>query len=194
VDAPDLPADVPADLPAVGERIEQLLAVVRSSTDDKSWADVEELIRLLTDLYGAGLALALELGGPDLARRLAADELGAGLLALHGLHPDELAARVGRAVDRVAVGIRKGGGEVELSSVSSGDVRVALTIGGGCGSTAESLRQLVAKAVWDSAPDAAAVTVDLVTAAVTTSSPIRLGPTRLISAQAGASRAGGGSP
>ena len=57
----------------------------------------EELVRLVVDLYGAGLERLLEIVheagrlDDDLLAQLAADDLVAGLLAVHGLHPDDVA-------------------------------------------------------------------------------------------------------
>ncbi|HLX88374.1 MAG TPA: hypothetical protein VKR22_07975, partial [Acidimicrobiales bacterium] len=97
---------------AAGERIEQLLDDIHAAVGARAWANVEELVRALTDLYGAGLARTLELlVGDDraAAERLAADDLVASLLLLHGLHPEALPARVRRAVDAVAPAVRSRG-------------------------------------------------------------------------------------
>ena len=169
----------PDDLQSVGDRIEHLLSEIRSSTDDAAWLDVEELVRLLTDLYGEGLARAIALGDDEFPSRLAADELVGSLMLLHGLHPDDLAGRVQRAVDSLAPGIRKGGGNVEVTSVSSGDVRVVFTSAGGCGSTASTIREQVLKAVWDAAPDAASVVVEMVVDDTPKLTPVRLGTKRV---------------
>jgi len=165
-------------LPAIGERIEHLLDELRSSTDERAWTRIEELVRLLTDLYGAGLVLAVELGGPGLVEQLVADELGSSLMVLHGLHPDDLPGRVHRALDKMAPGIVKGGGALRLDSISSGEVRIVLTTASGCGSTGEALREQVTQAVWDAAPDAATVDVRVVVSAPAASTPVHLGPTR----------------
>jgi hypothetical protein len=173
-----LPTDAP-DPQAVGDRIEQLLARLRSRTDDGTYAAVEELVRLLTELYGAGLALAVQLGGADLADGLAADDLGASLLLLHGLHPHDLGGRVQRAVDDLAPRLAKGGVTVELDPVDGSDVRVVVRAAGGCGSTTEALRGVVADAVWSAAPDARSVAVELASDDSQPATPVRFGPTRV---------------
>ncbi len=43
-------------LSQVGERIESLLAEVRSMASPPAWQRVDELIRLILELYGSGLA------------------------------------------------------------------------------------------------------------------------------------------
>jgi hypothetical protein len=173
-----LPTDTP-DPQAVGDRIEQLLARLRSRTDDETYAAVEELVRLLTELYGAGLALAVRLGGTVLADHLAADDLGASLLLLHGLHPHDVEGRVRRAVEDLAPRLAKGGVTVNVASVDGDDVRVDVRVTGGCGSTAEALRRVVADAVWSAAPDARSVAVQLADDAPPPATQVRLGPTRV---------------
>lgn len=79
-------------LRSCGERIEQLIeASAAGGPVAKDRA--EELVRLVVDLYGAGLErildVAREAGSRDdsLLERYAADELVAGLLLVHGLDP-----------------------------------------------------------------------------------------------------------
>ena len=87
------------DLHAVADRIGSLLDELRSATEVPVWLRVEELVRLLTELYGAGMARTLELADshPDLIARLGRDELVGSLLVLHDLHPESLEQRVARA-------------------------------------------------------------------------------------------------
>ena len=63
-------------------------------------------MRLVTELYGGGLARVVELVGAERARRAATssldDELVASLLLVHGLHPDGLGSRVEAALDERA--------------------------------------------------------------------------------------------
>ena len=89
-----------------GERIEELLASLRSQSD--AAADTaEELVRLLVGLYGDGLShivAAMTAGGETgqaLLNTLAADPVVEGLLLLHGLHPLDVDARIQRALDQV---------------------------------------------------------------------------------------------
>ncbi len=139
---------------AAGERIEQLLDDIHAAVGARAWANVEELVRALTDLYGAGLARTLELlVGDDraAAERLAADDLVASLLLLHGLHPEALPARVRRAVDAVAPAVRSRGGELELELVDEehATARVSLRAGHGAGAAGEQLAAMLAEAVPD---------------------------------------------
>jgi hypothetical protein len=64
----------------------------------------EELVRVVADLYGAGLERILELlhehGAltDEVAAALAGDDLVTGLLLVHGLHPYDTATRVRAAL------------------------------------------------------------------------------------------------
>jgi hypothetical protein len=174
-----------ADLQAVGDRIESLLEEVRSSTEGRVWLRVEELVRLLTELYGAGLARVMDLAGDNgqLRRRLAADSLVGSLLLLHDLHPDGLDQRVTRALGSVEGTLKKGGAQARLTHLdaNTGHVEVTVTVpGGGCGSTADALRQVVTDVLTAAAPDAD-VSVRVDSDPVPPSTPVRLGtkPARL---------------
>lgn len=164
------------DAIAVGGRIDALLEGLRSSAEPRTWVQVEELVRLVTELYGAGLARVLPLVDPDTIARLAGDDLVGSLLVLHGLHPDSLAVRAERAVAAVAPTLRKGGAEAALTSVDAGTGRVVVTVtgaAGGCGSTGEALRSTVRDAVAGAVPDAESVEVRLELDSPAT--PVRLG-------------------
>ncbi len=64
--------------------------------------------------------------GPS-SNACADDEVVAGLLLLHGLHPHDLEAGCGRRWSARAVALRSHGGEVELIGVSDGVVRLRLS-------------------------------------------------------------------
>ena len=142
------------DARAAGDRIEELLDDIRASVGARAWANVEELVRALTDLYGAGLARTIDvLVGTDPVglERLAADDLVASLLLLHGLHPQSLVVRVQRAVANVEPAVRSRGGELELVDLDGehGTARLVLRAGHGAGAAAEQLAALLSEAVPD---------------------------------------------
>ncbi|HZQ85246.1 MAG TPA: hypothetical protein VFA83_10430 [Acidimicrobiales bacterium] len=77
----------------VGDRIETQLRKLRASLDDPTMTDVEEVLSLLTTLYGAGLARIVDVlkstsDGDRLITRLTEDKLVSTLLVLHDLHPE----------------------------------------------------------------------------------------------------------
>jgi Fe-S cluster biogenesis protein NfuA len=167
------------DLHAVADRIEALLDELRSAAEGRVWLRVEELVRLLTELYGAGMARTLELADsqPDLIARLGRDELVGSLLVLHDLHPDSLEQRVHRALDSVAPKLAKGGASVEVTSLDGSSAEVVATVtapSGGCGSTGETLCDAVRQALDDAAADAT-IEVRLSVDTTPAPTPVRLG-------------------
>lgn len=121
----------------------------------------EELVRLVVDLYGAGLARLLDLlyeqGRLDDAvlDAMAGDPLVAGLLLVHGLHPNDTQTRVRVALDSVRPYLASHGGDVELVEVTdAGVVKLQLTGScDGCPSSATTLELAVEGAVRDAAPE-----------------------------------------
>ena len=147
--------------------IEELLHKVESAADPALRANVQELIRLVMNLHGAGLERMLELiratgePGETAIGKLAGDDLVASLLVLHGVHPWNVEARVTQAIEKVHVRLRPHGAEVELLSAEDGAVRLRLEVKGqGCGSSAQTLKQMVEEAVYAAAPDLIALTIE----------------------------------
>ena len=152
--------------PAVaGERIEQLLEA-SAAAGPAARERAEELVRLVVDLYGAGLERLLDLAydagalGDELVAALAGDELVAGLLAVHGLHPYAVEDRVAQAVARLRPAVEGQGASCELLEATAGLVRLRLTgAGTGCGSAAPALTTALEDAVRAAAPEVAVVEV-----------------------------------
>lgn len=161
-------AHVPGvDLRASGERIDALL-VASASSGPMVRERAEELVRLVTDLYGAGLErmmdLLYETGHLDekLLATLAADELVASLLLVHGLHPYDVSTRVEQALESVRPYLGSHGGDVELMAVTAeGNVRLRL-LGtcDGCPSSSVTLTLAVEDAIRAAAPEVTAIEVD----------------------------------
>jgi Fe-S cluster biogenesis protein NfuA/nitrite reductase/ring-hydroxylating ferredoxin subunit len=127
----------------------------------------EDLVRQVTDLYGAGLQRIMEIlhdqGKLDdpLLEALTADSLVAGLLVIHGLHPHTLEARVAAALDSVRPYLGSHGGDVELEGISpDGVVRLKL-LGTcqGCPSSSVTLKYAVEEAIQNAAPEVTAIDV-----------------------------------
>jgi Fe-S cluster biogenesis protein NfuA/nitrite reductase/ring-hydroxylating ferredoxin subunit len=155
------------DPAATGERIEALLEASAAS-GPVARERAEELVRLVVELYGAGLErlldLAHEQGALDdaLLEALAADELVSSLLLVHGLHPYGVHERVERALESVRPYLGSHGGDVRLLGVThEGVVRLAL-LGScdGCASSAVTLELAVEDAIRAAAPEVAGVEVE----------------------------------
>jgi hypothetical protein len=163
--APEAPARA-ADAEHAGRRVEEILDRLAATGDREACAAAEDLVRSLMRFYGAGLARILDLlAGRPAARgdaapleRLLGDEQVASLLTLHGLHPEDLPARIARALAAVP------GRPVELAGHDepAGVVRVRPAASGGCGcpSTGEAGRKAAEAALACFAPEVRSVELE----------------------------------
>jgi Fe-S cluster biogenesis protein NfuA/nitrite reductase/ring-hydroxylating ferredoxin subunit len=156
------------DLRHSGERIERLLEEVRAMAGRPTWQRVDELIKLIVELYGAGLSRIVELlqgdgTVEDLRERLLADELVTNLLVLHGLHPQDTARRVADALEKVRPYLGSHGGDVELLDIDEAAGIVRLRLGGscdGCPSSMVTVKLAVESAIKELAPEIMRVEVE----------------------------------
>jgi Fe-S cluster biogenesis protein NfuA len=156
----------PKHLRAIGDRIEQALEELSSTADPRIINLTEEILRLVSELYGAGFARAVELiqqHEPGLLSILVEDELVASLLLVQGLHPESLDNRVEGALVSVRPFLAQHGGDVELLGIDDelGAVKVRL-LGScdGCPSSASTLQGAVEVAIVEAAPEITRIVVD----------------------------------
>jgi Fe-S cluster biogenesis protein NfuA/nitrite reductase/ring-hydroxylating ferredoxin subunit len=150
-----------------GERIERLLEEVHAMAGKPAWQRVDELIRLVVELYGTGLSRIVELLQVDgtveeLRERLLADELVASLLLLHGLYPRDIATRVLAALEKVRPYLGSHGGDVDLLGIDEAGGVVRLRLGGscdGCPSSMVTVKLAVEAAIKEAAPEISRVEV-----------------------------------
>jgi Fe-S cluster biogenesis protein NfuA len=148
------------DAQAAGERVEALIAELRSQAGPQAAATAEELVSCLVELYGAGLATIIELvGEPELMDKLVADPLVESLLLVHDLHPLDTSARVRRAVEEVLPQLGSHAGDVEYLGLDDQAVLRLRLEQRGC--SADTVRDLISKAVAAAAPEAAGVSIEL---------------------------------
>jgi Fe-S cluster biogenesis protein NfuA/nitrite reductase/ring-hydroxylating ferredoxin subunit len=153
------------DVQVVGERINALIDA-SGSGGVVARERAEELVRLVADLYGAGLERLLtilhELGRLDdeALAALAADELVSGLL-------------LEQALDNVRPYLGSHGGDVELLAVSDDVVRLRL-LGScdGCPSSSVTLKLAVEGAIEAAAPEIIAIEVETAAEAPSSRSPV----------------------
>jgi Fe-S cluster biogenesis protein NfuA len=170
------------NLREVGDRVEVLLGELREAGDPASVERAEELVRLLMELYGAGLERLMELVAEKdgtLVDRVVEDQLLASLLVLHGLHPVPVERRVTEALEKA----RKYAGPVNLLGFDDqGVAHLQLEHSPqGCPSTAITVKNAVEKAVLDAAPELAGVVLEGITApapppANGSAVPVSIGP------------------
>jgi Fe-S cluster biogenesis protein NfuA/nitrite reductase/ring-hydroxylating ferredoxin subunit len=140
-------------------RIETLLGEIEALHDPNARAKAAEMVQVLLELYGEGLARVMDVVAEGEERErifeaLAEDELVSHLLLLHGLHPLDVQTRVTQALEEVRPYLRSHGGDVELLGIEGGVVRVRLQGScDGCPSSAATLKLAIEEALQKAAPD-----------------------------------------
>lgn len=153
----------PREFTRRSDRIEELVRRIEEAADPAMRAAARELLAAVIELHAAALDRILEAvrelaGGEAALEGLAGDELVAGVLSLHGMHPVPVATRVARAIESTAPYLRSHQGEAELESIEEGIVRIRFR--GACGHCAGSeatLRQTLEAAILAAAPEIEAV-------------------------------------
>jgi Fe-S cluster biogenesis protein NfuA len=143
------------------QRLEALLREAEELPDPAARECMRQVVRAVLDLHATGLERLI--GQLDAATLDAcvADDVTAGLLLLHGLHPLDTETRVRQALDQVRPYLRSHGGGVELLDISDGVVRLRLEGScDGCPSSAATMAQTVEEAILAKAPDVTAVELD----------------------------------
>ncbi len=161
------------DAQRAGERVEALLAELRSHAGPQVAATAEELVSCLVELYGAGLGEIVQIigedpeAGPRLMAALVADPLVESLLLLHDLHPLDVGTRVRQAIEAVRPKLGSHAGQVEFAGVDDrGVILLRLERSGhGCQSSSATVQAAIEQSVAAAAPEAAGVEIDVVTVA-----------------------------
>jgi Fe-S cluster biogenesis protein NfuA/nitrite reductase/ring-hydroxylating ferredoxin subunit len=154
-------------LSETGERIDSLLSAL-GTAGPVAQQRGEDLVALVTNLYGAGLERLLEVladaGRLDAValEALAADELVSGLLLVHGLHPYDVTTRVAGALDSVRPYLGSHGGDVELLGIDDAGVVTLRLLGtcDSCPSSTVTLQLAVEGAIQAAAPEVMAIQVE----------------------------------
>jgi Fe-S cluster biogenesis protein NfuA/nitrite reductase/ring-hydroxylating ferredoxin subunit len=140
-------------------RMESLLAEVETLDDPRARSTAAEIVGVLLELYGEGLARMMEVIADGQGRErafeaFASDELVSHLLLLHNLHPLDPRARVLGALEEVRPYLHSHGGDVELLGIEGGVARVRLQGScDGCPSSAATLKLAIEEAIQKAAPD-----------------------------------------
>jgi Fe-S cluster biogenesis protein NfuA len=148
--------------------IEALVHQIEEASDPAQAAATKELVQRLMELHGAALERMLEIvnesapSGAPIIEALGRDDLVRSLLLLYGLHPDTLETRVMQALEETRPYLKSRGGNAVLVGVDDSGT-VTLRLDGGCNSCSSSpaaLKQAVEDAIYDAAPDVAAILVE----------------------------------
>ena len=154
-------------LSETGERIDSLLSAL-GTAGPVAQQRGEDLVALVTNLYGVGLERLLDVlasaGRLDAVAldALAADELVSGLLLVHGLHPHDVTTRVAAALDSVRPYLGSHGGDVELLGIDDPGVVTLRFLGtcDSCPSSTVTLQLAVEGAIQAAAPEMTAIQVE----------------------------------
>lgn len=151
-----------ADSPNVDRIAQEIERIVEGAggQDAPARRMVEDLVRLMMQLYGAGLGRMLEIlqqtHSDEALDRVAGDKLLGSLMLLHGLHPEPAEQRVREALHRVQ---RKlDAHDVVLEDITDGVARVRVDRNGS-GHLPATLGETIEKAIAEAAPDLAGVEV-----------------------------------
>jgi Fe-S cluster biogenesis protein NfuA len=153
------------------DRIEELVRRLETEGDPAIRATAQELLEAVIELHGIALERILEAvaaadRGQAQLEKIAADDLVSGVLSLHGLHPIPLEVRVTDAIEKSRGRLKSHGGNVELISIDGAEVHVKLQGAcGTCGSSTETLKSTIEGAIYDAAPEIAAVIAETAPAA-----------------------------
>jgi hypothetical protein len=154
------------DLQADAAKLEQVLAEIRELVPLPAWQRVEDALRRVVRLYGAGLSRAIDHArstGADARafdRAMIDDELLASLLVLHGLHPQPFEERVHRAVARVRGELGLADDALVLVAIDRSAVQLAASGGLQTGAMAPSLAEsIVRRVIETAAPEVTSIAI-----------------------------------
>jgi Fe-S cluster biogenesis protein NfuA/nitrite reductase/ring-hydroxylating ferredoxin subunit len=139
--------------------MEMLLGEIEALEDPNARSKAAEVVQVLLELYGEGLARMMDTIAEGEEREktfdaFAGDELVSHLLLLHGLHPLDVETRVVRALEEVRPYLQSHGGNVELLGVKRGVARLRMQGScSGCPSSTMTLKLAIEEAIQKAAPD-----------------------------------------
>lgn len=149
------------------QKIAALIEDIDAIQEPHARAATKELVQLIMEFHGEALDRALEIvagkgeAGLQTIDDLAGDPLVSSLLVLYGMHPDDTATRVNRAIAETKTKLKREGASVELLSADENGVRVRITLAEhACGSTSEKLKSIVEDAIYEVAPEVASLSIE----------------------------------
>lgn len=157
-----MPGSDTPDVQEVGSQVEALLAEFASASDPATAQRAEELVGLLVEFYGAGLARIVELLDEQALGPLLGDKLVTGLLVLHDLHPQTTEERVLAALEKVRPYLGSHAGDVEYLGLDA-DGTVRLRLAGscdGCPSSTVTVKMAIERGIEDVAPEVTRIEVE----------------------------------
>lgn len=150
-----------------GERLQEMLARLEALGDPAARTAAQELVRVVIELHGRALSdllgIVQEAGSQPadtLLARFTVNPAVRGMLLLHGLHPEDLATRASKAVERLRPHLGVRGVRADLIGVEDDVVRLRVSASGQKNQrpSAIDLQRDIENVVLEMTPDA----VDLV--------------------------------
>jgi Fe-S cluster biogenesis protein NfuA len=146
------------------QRIDELVRIIEAAPDTRIRAAALELMQSVLHLHGEALQRILALCrshsgfGQQIVSEMSQDALIAGILALHGCHPDALADRVRAALDRMQPTLSARGARVEFIRMDADGV-VRLEVHQTVPNTS-GLQALIEDRLLSAAPEIANVVIE----------------------------------
>lgn len=156
------------DLNQALRRLQELILALDAYPDPAASAPARELVSLVLDLHGVGLASLMAIvaraeGGDAILARLVEDERARAMLLLHGLHPDDMETRIRRAVERLRPHLGVHGLRLEVAEIAKGTVRLRIHGSDAPGLSAPllwSLPREIEAAIVEAAPEVEGVLIE----------------------------------
>ncbi|MGH8192535.1 MAG: hypothetical protein ACREP2_13950 [Rhodanobacteraceae bacterium] len=149
-------------------RLQGLLVTLEGVSDPAAQSAARELVQVVINLHRTGLADLLGIvqdagsqPADTLLPRFTANPAVRGLLLLHDLHPEDLATRARKAIERLRPHLGVEGVRADLAGVEDQVVRISVTAEGQKARrpSAAALRREIENAVLEMIPDATEVVI-----------------------------------
>lgn len=136
--------------------VDQTVARIEELLDELGSGPAEELVRVLMQLYGAGLEKIVEIvKGSEYADRISDDKLVGSLLLLHNLHPIDAETRLRRMLARLE---RSFDAHFLLEEITNDVARIRIEKNGS--PLPNGMSDVIERAALDVAPDLAGIKVE----------------------------------
>ncbi len=146
------------------QQVESLIRKIENLPDPEARSSAMDLVQALMDFHGAGLERLMEIvaeagdAGYAVFDNFGNDNLVGSLLLLYGLHPVDFETRIRQALEKVRPYLESHGGNVDLLSVSNGNVRLRLEGScKSCPSSSMTLKLAIEEAIYAAAPDVVSI-------------------------------------
>ena len=138
-------------------RIDELVQQLSEVADPASRALAIDLVQAVMELHASALERILQIA-PEAADRIAADDLVSRVLVLHGLHPEDFATRLARAIDKLQRYFDSRGAGIEVLEAGPDVVRVRFT--GTRPGAGRAARAAIEDAVYEAVPEVGRLAVE----------------------------------